>query len=41
MEIAFESVWNNAERYKTSMRLGAYITALQKIEQAVKLKGAY
>lgn len=41
MEIAFESVWNNAERYKTSMRIAAYITALQKIEQAVKLKGAY
>lgn len=41
MEIAFESVWNNADRYKTSMRIAAYITALQKIEQAVKLKGAY
>ncbi len=41
MEIAFESVWNNSERYKTSMRISAYITALQKIEQAVKLKGAY
>lgn len=41
MEIAFESVWNNAERFKTSMRIAAYITALQKIEQAVKLKGAY
>ncbi|HRD40637.1 MAG TPA: glutamate dehydrogenase, partial [Bacteroidia bacterium] len=41
MEIAFESVWNNADRFKTSMRIAAYITALQKIEQAVKLKGAY
>lgn len=41
MEIAFESVWGNADRYKTSMRIAAYITALQKIEQAVKLKGAY
>lgn len=41
MEIAFEAVWQNALRYKTSMRIGAYITALQKLEQGVKLKGAY
>ncbi len=41
MEIAFEAVWNNANQYKTSMRIGAYITALQKLEQGVKLKGVY
>jgi len=41
MEIAFEHVWNNASKFKTSMRIAAYITALQKIEQGVKLKGAY
>jgi glutamate dehydrogenase/leucine dehydrogenase len=41
MEIAFESVWNNAVNYKTSMRIAAYITALQRIEQGVKLKGAF
>ncbi len=41
MEQAFEAVWNNAANYKTSMRIAAYITALQKIEQGVKLKGAY
>ncbi|MBL7930886.1 MAG: Glu/Leu/Phe/Val dehydrogenase [Bacteroidia bacterium] len=41
MEIAFEAVWHNATHYKTSMRIGAYITALQKLEQGVKLKGAY
>jgi glutamate dehydrogenase (NAD(P)+) len=41
MEIAFEHVWNNASRFKTSMRIAAYITALQKIEQGVTLKGAY
>ena len=41
MEIAFEAVWNNAAQFKTGMRIGAYITALQKIEQGVKLKGAY
>lgn len=41
MEVAFEAVWNNAVKYKTSMRIAAYITALQKLEQGVKLKGAY
>jgi glutamate dehydrogenase (NAD(P)+) len=41
MEIAFEAVWNNMVNFKTSMRIAAYITALQKLEQGVKLKGAY
>ena len=41
MEIAFEAIWNNVSTFKTSMRIAAYITALQKIEQGVKLKGAY
>ncbi|MCE3260023.1 MAG: glutamate dehydrogenase/leucine dehydrogenase [Bacteroidetes bacterium] len=41
MEIAFEHVWQNSFQYKTSMRIAAYITALQKIEQGVKLKGAF
>lgn len=41
MEIAFANVWHNMERYKTSMRIAAYITALQKIEQGVSLKGNY
>jgi glutamate dehydrogenase/leucine dehydrogenase len=41
MEIAFEHVWHNAAQFKTGMRIAAYITALQKIEQAVKLKGAF
>lgn len=41
MEIAFEAVWNNSVKFKTSMRIAAYITALEKLEQGVKLKGAY
>jgi glutamate dehydrogenase (NAD(P)+) len=41
MEIAFDAVWNNATQFNTGMRIAAYITALQKIEQGVKLKGAY
>jgi len=41
MELAFEKVWNNATAFKTNMRIAGYITALQKIEQAVKMKGHY
>ena len=41
METAFENVWTNAHEFKTTMRLGAYITALKKIEQGVKLKGFF
>lgn len=41
MEVAFEEVWKNTVKYKTTMRIGAYITALLKLEQGVKLKGAY
>lgn len=41
MEIAFAHVWKNAADFKTSMRIAAYITALQKIEQGVILKGNY
>lgn len=41
MEEAFGKVWANADKCKTSMRIAAYITALEKIELAVKLKGNY
>lgn len=41
MAQAFENVWYNAQQYKTSMRMGAYITALKKLEKAVKYKGSY
>lgn len=41
MEEAFNKVWKNMEQYKSSMRIAAYITALQKIEQGIKLKGHY
>jgi glutamate dehydrogenase/leucine dehydrogenase len=41
METAFENVWVNAHEHNTTMRLGAYITALKKIEQGVKLKGFF
>jgi len=41
MEKAFENVWYNAQQYKTSMRLGAYITALKKLEKGIKYRGNF
>ena len=41
MKEAFEHVWNNGQQYKTTMRIGAYITALKKVEFGIKAKGAY
>jgi glutamate dehydrogenase (NAD(P)+) len=41
IEQAFDAVWYHKEQYNTTMRIAAYITALLKLEQGVKLKGAY
>ncbi len=41
METAFEQVWFNAQQYKTSLRIGAYITAFKKLEKAIRYRGAY
>lgn len=41
MNEAFEHVWTNAEHYKTTMRIGAYITALKKVELGIKAKGFF
>jgi glutamate dehydrogenase len=41
MNAAFENIWNNAQQYKTSLRIGAYITALKRLEMGIKAKGHY
>ncbi len=41
MNAAFDHVWKNAEKYKTTMRLAAYITALEKVELGINAKGTY
>lgn len=38
---AFENVWYNAKQYKTTMRIGAYITALKRLDKALKYKGFF
>jgi glutamate dehydrogenase (NADP+) len=39
METAIESVWNEKERYNTSVRMGAYALAVQRVAQAMKDRG--
>jgi glutamate dehydrogenase (NAD(P)+) len=41
METAFEQVWFNSKQYKTSLRLGAYITAFKRLEKAIRYRGAF
>ena len=41
MKLAFENVWFEAKKRKISMRLGAYIVALQKLSKAIKFRGNY
>ena len=35
---AFNTCWNNTQQYNTSMRMGAYITAIKRIVEANNLK---
>ena len=41
MREAFDNVYRKAEEYKTTLRLGAYIFALEKISKTLKLRGIY
>jgi glutamate dehydrogenase (NAD(P)+) len=41
MSRAFENVWAVAKKYKVSMRIAAYIFALEKVAKAVQSRGHY
>ncbi len=41
MNSAFEQVWNNGLQYNTTLRIGAYITALKRMEFGIKARGNY
>jgi glutamate dehydrogenase/leucine dehydrogenase len=41
MEKAFDNVWYTSKEYKTTMRIGSYITALKKLEKAIKYRGRF
>lgn len=39
METAFEAVWSEKERYNTSVRMGAYALAVERVAQAMRDRG--
>lgn len=41
MREAFDNVYDTAVQYKTTMRLGAYILAIDKVAKTLKLRGIY
>lgn len=41
MKLAFDKVWNNAEVYKINMKQAAFITSLQRLEGAMRLRGMW
>lgn len=41
MKSAFETVFDTAEKYKVSLRIGAYVLAIDKVARTLKLRGIY
>lgn len=41
MRKAFDNVWETAQKHKVSLRIAAYIVALEKVEKAIKARGSY
>jgi glutamate dehydrogenase (NAD(P)+) len=41
MKAAFDSVYETAEQYKVSLRIGAYIMAIDKVSKTLKVRGIY
>lgn len=41
MKIAFENIYNAAAKYKVNMRVAAYVVALDKVSQTLKLRGLF
>ncbi|MGA3243453.1 MAG: Glu/Leu/Phe/Val dehydrogenase [Bacteroidota bacterium] len=41
MEDAFDAVYETAERYNVTLRIGAYILAIDKVARTLKLRGIY
>ncbi|WPU65011.1 Glu/Leu/Phe/Val family dehydrogenase [Peredibacter starrii] len=41
MKLAFDKVWKNADVYKVNMKQAAFITSLQRLEGAMRLRGMW
>jgi glutamate dehydrogenase/leucine dehydrogenase len=38
---AFNEVWDKAQEHKTTMRMGAYMVAIDRIVKAKKIRGVF
>ena len=41
MVLAFDEVWTKAQEHNTSMRMGAYMTAIGRLVAAKKIRGIF
>jgi glutamate dehydrogenase (NAD(P)+) len=41
MRTAFDAVYKTAEQHKVTMRIGAYILAIDKVARTLKVRGIY
>jgi glutamate dehydrogenase (NAD(P)+) len=41
MRMAFDNVYKTSEKYEVSMRIGAYVLAIDKVASALRLRGIY
>jgi glutamate dehydrogenase (NAD(P)+) len=41
MDEAFVNVYKSAEQYKVTLRIGAYILAIDKVAKTLKIRGIY
>ena len=41
MQEAFVNVYKTAEKYDTTLRIGAYILAIDKVAKTLKIRGIY
>jgi glutamate dehydrogenase/leucine dehydrogenase len=41
MKQAFANVWGVSTQYKISMRIAAYVFALEKLAKAIRSRGSY
>jgi len=41
MKQAFNAVYASAEQYKVTLRIGAYVMAIDKVARTLKLRGIY
>ena len=41
MRASFDSVYDTAQKYQVSLRIGAYVLAIDKVASALRMRGIY